>query len=197
MLQLSLLASATEPAIDPSAVPLPRQDLGAGAWLDVVPGWVQGADALFEQVEASAPWGAHRRIMWGNVVDEPRLSTRGWTDPPAPIPELGRSLSERYGLDLRGVNANLYRDGKDSVAWHGDNSGRVADTTVVAIVSLGAPRRFSLRARGGGPSTRILMGAGDLLVMGGTCQRTFDHAIPKMANVGPRVSLMFREADVF
>ncbi|MEO6989820.1 MAG: alpha-ketoglutarate-dependent dioxygenase AlkB, partial [Aquihabitans sp.] len=110
---------------------------------------------------------------------------------------LGRALSLRYGLDLRSVNANWYRNGQDSVAWHGDNSGRVADTTVVAIVSLGAPRRFMLRARGGGPSTRVVVGPGDLLVMGGTCQRTFDHAIPKMANAGPRISLMFREPDIF
>lgn len=197
VLQLSLLASAATPSIDPQATPLPRRDLGAGAWLDVIPGWVRGADTLYEQAQAAAPWSAHRRVMWGKLIDEPRLSTRGWTDPPSPIPELGQSLSQRYGLDLRSVSANWYRDGQDSVAWHGDNSGRIADTTVVAVVSLGAPRRFLLRTHGGGPSTRVTVGPGDLLVMGGTCQRTFDHAIPKMANVGPRISLMFREPDIF
>ncbi|MEO6987565.1 MAG: alpha-ketoglutarate-dependent dioxygenase AlkB, partial [Aquihabitans sp.] len=129
MLQYSLLASATTPSIDPKATPLPRRDLGAGAWLDITQGWVQGSDALFEHVHETAPWSAHERIMWGKVIEEPRLSTRGWTDAPSPVPELGRALSLRYGLDLRSVNANWYRNGQDSVAWHGDNSGRVADTT--------------------------------------------------------------------
>jgi alkylated DNA repair dioxygenase AlkB len=106
-------------------------------------------------------------------------------------------LSARYGLDLSAVSANLYRDGRDSVAWHGDTLGRQVATTVVAIVSLGSVRPFLLRPKGGGPSVRYRPGHGDLLVLGGTCQRTWDHAVPKVASAGTRISLMFREHGVY
>ena len=66
--------------------------------------------------------------------------------------------------------------------------------TLVATVSLGSPRRFFVRRRGGGPSTVVPLGWGDLVVMGGSCQRTHEHAIPKVARAGPRIALMFRPA---
>lgn len=196
MYQASLLA-LDEPGFDPSFASLEHRDLGRGAWVDVVAGWVRGSDVLFERLCAEAPFEAHTRVMWDEVVDEPRLSTRHWPEPPAPIPAMAAALGERYGLDLGGVSANLYRHGRDSVAWHGDTAGRYRERTVVAIVSLGSPRRFHLRPKGGGPSQRFLPAHGDLLVLGGTCQRTFDHAVPKMAQAGPRISVMFREPGVF
>ena len=107
--------------------------------------------------------------------------------------EVGRAIGEHYGIGLPSFSANYYRDGNDSVAWHGDNSGKLVETTVVAIVSLGSPRRLLLRPKGGGPSRCFPLAQGDLLVMGGTCQRTFDHAVPKTASAGPRISIMFRE----
>lgn len=174
-----------------------RRFLGRGAWLEVVPGWVRGADALFEQVLAEARWTSRTRRMWDTVVDEPRLTTGSWDEPPEPLPAMAAALSGRYGLDLSAVSANLYRDGHDSVAWHGDTSGRRRATTVVAIVSLGEPRRFLLRPKGGGPSIRSLPAHGDLVVLGGTCQRTFDHSVPKCAAAGSRISVMFREPGVF
>lgn len=194
--QPSLLA-LDEPTFDDHFGGLVHHDLGSGAWLDVVPGWLAGADSLFDLVRAQANWRAHTRVMWNQVVDEPRLSIGRWAQPPDPIPAMARSLSRRYQLELRSLSANLYRDGRDSVAWHGDTAGRQVATTVVAIVSLGTPRRFLLRPKGGGPSIRLLPAHGDLLVLGGTCQRTYDHAVPKMADTGPRVSLMFREGGVF
>jgi alkylated DNA repair dioxygenase AlkB len=174
-----------------------RRFLGQGAWIDLVPGWVHGADALFEQVLDAAPWTARTRTMWEKVVDEPRLTTGGWDTPIPPLPAMADALSSRYGLDLSAVSANLYRHGADSVAWHGDTSGRRRDTTVVAIVSLGEPRRFLLRPKGGGSSIRYTPARGDLLVLGGTCQRTFDHSVPKCATAGSRISVMFREPGVF
>jgi alkylated DNA repair dioxygenase AlkB len=93
----------------------------------------------------------------------------------------------------------LYRDGRDSVAWHGDRigRGRSADT-MVAIVSFGSPRPLMLRPAGGGAaSLRFPLGHGDLVVMGGSCQRTWEHCIPKTARaVGPRVSVQFRPPGV-
>jgi alkylated DNA repair dioxygenase AlkB len=174
-----------------------RRFLGQGAWVDVVPRWVRGADALFEQFLAAARWQSRTRTMWERVVDEPRLTSGSWPDPIEPLPAMAASLSSRYGLDLSAVSANLYRDGADSVAWHGDTSGRRRDTTVVAILSLGEPRRFLLRPKGGGPSIRFLPARGDLVVLGGTCQRTFDHAVPKCSTAGSRISVMFREPGVF
>jgi len=190
--QPSLLGGAP-PAFDPAFPTARRRFLGAGAWIDTAPGALAGADQLFETVVEDAPWSIHERLMYDRMVAEPRLTTQCWDHPPPIVAELGVALSRRYGPDLGVVSANLYRDGNDSVAWHSDRIGRKRLETVVAIVSLGAPRRFLLRRKGGGPSVRLLPGPGDLLVMGGTCQRTWEHCVPKCAAVGPRVSIMFRE----
>lgn len=170
-----------------------RTDLGSGAWLDVVEGWVSGADALFARVLDEAPWAAHERKMFDRIIVEPRLTTRAWADPTPPIPAIADVLSEHYGFDLHAVSANLYRDGRDSVAWHGDRIGRKVPETVVAILALGSTRRFLLRPVSGGPSRRYETRSGDLLVLGGTCQRTWQHSVPKCREAGPRISVMFRE----
>ena len=192
-LQRSLLATGPV-AVDPTFAHAVRRELGAGAWVDLLPAVVTGADALFDEVLAAAPWSEHDRPMYDRIVREPRLTTRRWADPPPLVTELAQRLTVHYGCDLGVVSANLYRDGADSVAWHGDRVGRVRQETVVAILSLGAPRRFLLRPKGGGPSVRYTPLAGELLVMGGTCQRTWEHTVPKCAAAGPRISVMFREA---
>ena len=181
------------PGFDPDLGGLVRRELTGGAWLDVVDGWARGADELFRLVSEAAPWAGHERRMYDRVVTEPRLTTRLWEAPPPPLPPMAQALSDHYGEDLSTVSANLYRDGRDSVAWHGDRVGRRQAETVVAIVSLGAPRRFLLRPKGGGRSVRLTPGPGDLLVLGGTCQRTWEHCVPKVATSGPRISVMFRE----
>ena len=188
------LLDAAEPGFDASVAGADRQDLGSDAWLDVVPGWAHGVDALFSSVLDGAPWAEHERPMYDQVVVEPRLTTGLWFDPPAPIGAMAESLSQRYDRDLCKVSANLYRDGRDSVAWHGDRVGRARDDTVVAIVSLGSPRRFLLRPATGGTSLRFVPAAGDLLVLGGTVQSTWQHSVPKVRHAGARVSVMFREA---
>ena len=146
--QPSLLAAGA-PSLDPEFSSASRRDLGRGAWVDEVPGWLEGADELFDRLLAEAPWAAHERPMYDRVVDVPRLVTGRWDDPPDPVPAAARLLGERYGLDLSAVSANLYRDGADSVAWHGDRIGRVRRVTVVVLLTLGEPRRFLLRPTGG------------------------------------------------
>lgn len=190
--QPSLLDGA-QPSADLALSGVQRRDLGSGAWLDQLPGWVAGADTLFAHLLEVAPWAAHERPMYDRTVAEPRLTTRAWIDPPDPVPAMAAALSYHYGCDLSVVSANLYRDGHDSVAWHGDRVGRRRDHTVVAIVSLGAARRFLLRPVVGGRSLRLTPGNGDLMVLGGTCQRTWQHSVPKCASAGPRISVMFRE----
>lgn len=189
--------AGVEPCCDPTFHGARRRFLGQGAWLDVLPGWVRGADALFERLLARGRWGTRDRPMYDRVVAEPRLTTGRWSKPPEPCADMVRALTDRYGVDLSAVSANLYRDGADSVAWHGDRQGRQRSETVVAIVSLGQPRTFLLRPKGGGPSMQFKPGHGDLLVLGGTCQHTFDHSVPKCAAAGSRISLMFREPGVF
>ncbi|MFI6322890.1 alpha-ketoglutarate-dependent dioxygenase AlkB [Nonomuraea sp. NPDC050556] len=179
-----------------------RTDLARGAWIDVRPGWFAGADALFDRLMAAVPWRAERRKMYDRVVDVPRLTK--FYDEGEPLPDRGLeeardALNAHYGGDpLCTAGLCLYRDGRDSVAWHGDTIGRGAvEDTMVAILSVGTPRTLLLRPRGGGVSLRHELGHGDLLVMGGSCQRTWEHAIPKTARpTGPRISIQFRPHDV-
>ena len=141
-----------------------------------------------------------------NAEVAPRSILTSWiAGDPLPHPTLAETrhaLSAHYrheepdGFATAGLCC--YRDGRDSVAWHGDTIGRSStEDTMVAIVSLGATRVFALRPRGGGPSLRLPQRHGDLLVMGGSCQRTWEHAVPKTARpVGPRVSIQFRPVGV-
>ncbi|HEX9031245.1 MAG TPA: alpha-ketoglutarate-dependent dioxygenase AlkB [Streptosporangiaceae bacterium] len=184
---------------------LVRVTLAHGAWVEVLPGWVRGADPLFERLVDAVPWRAERRVMYDRLLDVPRLVSyygEGQALPDPALDDIRLALDARYrpelGEPLSTAGLCCYRDGRDSVAWHGDNSGRRVRETVVAIVSLGAPRALLLRRTGGGgASLRYLVGHGDLLVMGGTCQRTWQHAVPKTTRAtGPRISVQFRPAGV-
>jgi alkylated DNA repair dioxygenase AlkB len=191
------LLGSEPPRFDPTLHGARRRFLGAGAWVDVVPGWVQGADALFDEVLASAPWREPAdRPMFDRIVAVPRLIATGWEAQPPVLGQAGSCLGRHYGRRLPSVTANLYRDGRDSVAWHGDKVRHTRQDTVIAILSLGSPRRFLLRPAGGGPSIAYSLHGGDLLVMGGTCQTGWQHCIPKCAQAGPRISVMFREPGV-
>jgi alkylated DNA repair dioxygenase AlkB len=182
-----------------------RTELDRGAWIDLRRSWISGADSLFERLMHAVPWRAERRHMYDRVIDVPRLLcfyAEGETLPDPVLEEARHRLDEHYGAELGEpfVTAGLclYRDGRDSVAWHGDTIGRGStEDTTVAIISLGQPRSFLLRPRGGGRALRHDLGHGDLLVMGGSCQRTWEHAVPKTARpAGPRISVQFRPSGV-
>ena len=134
--------------------------------------------------------------MYDRIVDVPRLVAFYEEGALLPVPvleEVKDVLGERYRDEgagpLRTAGVCLYRTGRDSVAWHGDTIGRTSgDDTLVAIVSLGTPRRFLLRSKSGGPTHRFNLGHGDLLVMGGSCQRTCEHSVPKSARAWAPVS---------
>ncbi|HEU4330233.1 MAG TPA: alpha-ketoglutarate-dependent dioxygenase AlkB [Lapillicoccus sp.] len=205
-MQGSLLDLDDDLTLHPVAEGLTRRALGAGAWVDLRPGLLTGGDALFDVLHHDVPWRAERRQMYDNVVDVPRLTRfydAGETLPHPMLATVREALSDHYDTELgeRFVTAGLclYRDGRDSVAWHGDRIGRsTTEDTMVAIVSVGSPRPLMLRPRDGGAATlRLPLGHGDLVVMGGSCQRTWDHAIPKTAkDVGPRISIQFRVRGV-
>lgn len=182
-----------------------RRVLGEGAWIDVLPGWLSGADDLFTRLIEGVPWESERRRMYERVVDVPRLVRFYGAEETLPDPVLTQArtaLSAHYGAELGEPFATAglcyYRDGRDSVAWHGDRIGRSrSEDTMVAVVSLGAPRPFLLRPRGGGTAQRLIVAHGDLVVMGGSCQRTWDHCVPKVScGAMARISVQFRPRGV-
>lgn len=202
--QSSLFDTADQLTLHPLG-PLSRTVLTDGAWIDHQSGWLTGGDELFEALDRQVPWKAERREMFDRVVDVPRLTKfyEAAEQLPHPILREARdALTAHYRAELREpfVTAGLclYRDGRDSVAWHGDRIGRARDQdTMVAILSVGSARSLMLRPRGGGDSVRHSLGHGDLIVMGGSCQRSWDHCIPKTARpVGPRISIQFRPLGV-
>ncbi|RST07741.1 alpha-ketoglutarate-dependent dioxygenase AlkB [Streptomyces sp. WAC07149] len=204
-LQGSLFDQTDEIRLGPLS-PVRRTVLGAGAWVDHLSGWLTGADALFERLAADVPWRAERRQMYDREVEVPRLLAHYREGEPLPHPvlteardALGRHYAAELGEPFATAGLCLYRDGRDSVAWHGDRTGRSAtEDTMVAILSVGDPRDLVLRPRDGGPTLlRLPLGHGDLVVMGGSCQRTMEHAVPKTARaVGPRISIQFRTRGV-
>jgi alkylated DNA repair dioxygenase AlkB len=205
VLQGSLLDLGDEVGTGPLGSSVRRTVLARGAWIDVRPGWVTGADALFGRLIQAVPWHAERRRMYDRVVDVPRLACfypEGESLPDPALEHARQALDAHYGGELgepfRTAGLCLYRDGRDSVAWHGDTTGRgKTEDTMVAIVSVGAPRALLLRPRGGGTALRHDLGHGDLIVMGGSCQRTWEHAVPKTARfAGPRISIQFRPRGV-
>ena len=189
------LLGAAQPAVDSAFGAAERHllDPAGDAWLDHVPGWIAGGDEVFTIVVPLVEWDAPVVRMYDRMVETPRLNGALPKQRRPPIvEEMRRALSRRYRQRFRSVGANLYRDGRDSVAWHGDRVARDLPEAVIAVLSLGGRRRFLLRPKGGGPSRRFDLHSGDLLVMGGSCQRTWEHCVPKVARAEPRMSLTFR-----
>jgi alkylated DNA repair dioxygenase AlkB len=187
-----------DPWCDPTFDGLVRTELDERCWVDLVPRWLHGSDIVFGELVARLRWSQREVTMYDRLVAEPRL-TSWWSEgsmSDEPIPVLGAAraaLSRQYGRPFDAIGFNLYRDGKDSVAWHGDKERWAGEDPTVVIVSTGSPRPFQLRPRGGGASQSWLLGHGDLLVMGGSCQHDWEHCVPKVAHAaGPRLSIMFR-----
>jgi alkylated DNA repair dioxygenase AlkB len=225
LVQESLLDVGDEPVLGPLGGSVRRTTLTRGAWVDLRRSWLTGSGDVFGRLLQLVPWRAEKRHMYDKVVAVPRLLCFYGEDAPLPDPMLTaarEALNAHYGPELgepfRTAGLCLYRDGRDSVAWHGDTIGRgKTEDTMVAIVSLGTPRPLLLRpVKGAGPGgtgggsppcmeevgggsrpLRFEVGHGDLLVMGGSCQRTWEHAVPKTSQpVGPRISVQFRPRGV-
>jgi alkylated DNA repair dioxygenase AlkB len=204
--QGSLLESVdAQPTLGELAGRIRRTRLSHGAWIDVLPSWMSDSDGLFLDLVESVRWRSERRQMYERIVDVPRLVCFYDEDQPLPHPileqarsALGAHYADELGEPFTTAGLCYYRDGRDSVAWHGDRIGRSStEDTMVAIVSLGEARRLMLRPAGGGSSLAFPLGHGDLIVMGGSCQRTWEHAVPKTARrVGPRISVQFRPHNV-
>ncbi len=177
-----------------------RIRLDEHAWVDVARAWLHGADTLLVELVGSVTWQQGRRWMYDRMVDDPRLTSFGArrSRPAHPaLVEAGAALEDRYGVPLRGPGLNYYRNGRDSVAPHRDRELRELDDTLVAILTLGARRPFLVRPRRGGPSRDLAPASGDLLVIGGRTQLDWEHAVPKVARAGPRVSASWRWSPAF
>lgn len=237
-MQASLFGAAA-PSFDAGLRNIRRIPLSRGAWLEHHPSWLEGHERVFDQLAQRIDWQRYRRMMYEREVDVPRLVARAPTE--GPMAELlqgvARALAARYGRPFPSISLAYYRDGNDSVAFHGDELGRLVDDAIVATVSVGEPRRFLIKpqlteppfiqrrsiqpssiqpgsiqpsstqrrsiqpssaapSRSAGDSSCLgfNLGWGDLFVMGGTCQRTWQHAIPKRRHAHPRISIMFRPA---
>ena len=186
------------PTVDRGFAGLQRTWLEPTSWVDHCPGWLHGADAVFDALVDELPWRQREVVMFDRLLPEPRL-TCWWSelgDTGEPLPVLGEAriaLTEHYAEPFDSIGFNLYRNGRDSVAWHSDRERFEHEDPVVVIVSVGAARPLRLRPIGGGGSSRWDLGHGDLLVMGGACQHDWQHCVPKVAHAeGPRLSIMFR-----
>jgi hypothetical protein len=194
------LFDTPDPCVDDDFVALSRLELDDTSWVDHAPGWLAGHETVFDRVTTSGDpglvWHQREVSMFERRLPEPRL-TAWWSTAvgPEPLPVLAgarQALTSRYGEPFDSIGFNWYRDGEDSVAWHGDRHRHHITNPVVAIVSVGAARPFRLRPRGGGASHTFELGHGDLLVMGGACQHDWEHTVPKVRHAGPRVSITYR-----
>jgi alkylated DNA repair dioxygenase AlkB len=193
--QASLFA-AGEPSFDRSFGGLSRRWLDETSWIDLQPRWLDGSDHVFAELVARLPWRQRTVPMYDRLVDEPRL-TWWWSDGDGDLPfrlldGMRLALSPHYGRQFDSCGCNYYRTGADSVAWHSDRVRFSQEDPIVAIISVGAPRPFLLRPRGGGDSLSLQLGQGDLMVMGGAVQHDWEHTVPKVARAGPRISITYR-----
>jgi alkylated DNA repair dioxygenase AlkB len=157
------------------------------------------AHAWFTELRRDVNWQSARRMMYDREVEVPRLIGHFRLDEPAAatpgaILEAARLVSDRLGVAFNSVGLNLYRDGRDSVAPHHDHLYEIRKGFPIALVSLGATRRMTIRAKE--PPRDVVhidLEAGSLLVMDYTTQLHYTHGVPKTpAEVGERISLAFR-----
>jgi alkylated DNA repair dioxygenase AlkB len=187
-----------DPAVDHRFAGGQRTDLDAESWIEHVPLWMTGADLVFAELVARVSWRQRHVVMYNKFLPEPRLSAvwrRGdaVAEPLAVLAEARTALERRYSERFESIGFNYYRDGDDSVAWHGDRDLAPGQPSTIAILSVGVPRPFLLRPAGGGASSGMMLGQGDLLVMGGMCQERWEHCVPKIRQTcGPRISCTYR-----
>jgi alkylated DNA repair dioxygenase AlkB len=189
------LFDGEEISTDPRFAASYRIQLDETSWIDHVPGWLSGHAQLLDLLISGIDWEQRERWMFTRLVTEPRLTAeyadiRDTTQPI--LPAIAASLSQRYNVPYERLWMNLYRDHNDGTGWHADRPANQADEAIVPVLSVGATRRFLIRAKAGGRSRVITAAGGDLVVMGGRCQRDWQHCVPKQKTpAGPRSSLNF------
>jgi len=196
---------ADDLAIDRRAA-IERVDLAPNSWVELARGFVRDPGAVFGELHDTLPWKQNEVLRYDRYIPEQRLGTGVRTTDHVVLRQTDLHLQSRYRVAFTGVAALLYRDGNDFQGIHSDREMRWLDETLIAILVLGARRPFVLRPRaeggvpvdripaGTGPDDLVLTpGEGDLLVMGGACQREWLHGVPAAPAVDrPRISLTWR-----
>ena len=191
--------------IDRSAT-VDRVPLGDGSsWVDVVRGFVPGHQDLFTLLHEDTRWQQAEVLRYDKYVPEKRLGAMVRADTVTAVRQTGLHLESRYRVTFDGVGALLYRDGQDFQGLHSDRAMKWLDDTLIGIVVLGQRRPFVLRERNGSANDRdrtpagqapgdihLQPGEGDLIVMGGRCQRDWLHGVPAAETDQPRISLTWR-----
>lgn len=185
-------------AVDRSFATAHRVQLDPASWVEHVPGWLTGDEALMDLLREIGSWEQRTRWMYDKKVDEPRLTAEYPVIADAPHPVFGYlagALTERYRTPYERLWMNWYRDHDDSTGWHADRPANRRPEATIPVLSLGATRRFLIRPAGGGASTSFTVGGGDLIVMGGRCQKDWQHCVPKQKTAAAgRMSLNFSAA---
>jgi alkylated DNA repair dioxygenase AlkB len=187
-------------------------ELGEGACCELQEGWLSAAEALdlHAVLSREVPWERREIEVYGRKVWQPRLVA--WVGDPAAVYTYSRTrhvplswteslaalrerVTETTGVPFNSVLCNLYRDGQDSMGMHSDSEPELGPEPVIASVSLGATRRFSMRHRRGGERGKLDLDLehGSLFVMRGTTQRLYRHGVPKQPSIrDARINLTFR-----
>jgi alkylated DNA repair dioxygenase AlkB len=178
---------------------------------DYHPGFLVARDAelLLQCLWSELDWRQDSIVLFGRRVQQPRLSAwlgdagaryrySGLSLEPLPwnpaLRGLRHALESRLGRPFNSVLVNAYRDGRDSMGWHADDEPELGQEPVIASVSLGACRRFVVRRVQTRELTEFHLEHGSLLVMSGSSQAEFRHALPKTSRpCGLRINLTFRQ----
>lgn len=182
-----------------------RIELPPSSWVEYVPGFVRQADDAFAELHAGLRWEQAEVLRYDHYVGDRRLGAGARPDRDPLLRQTDLHLRSRFRVAFTGVAALLYRNGADFQGLHSDRDMKWLDETLIAIVVLGARRPFVFRPRGeqipvervpagAGPDDIVLTpGEGDLLVMGGACQREWLHGVPAAPGVeAGRISLTWR-----
>jgi alkylated DNA repair dioxygenase AlkB len=195
--QANLFTSRGEISVDVAFRTAMRTKLDSHSWVEIVPFWLSGADALFERLTADVPWKEHYRRLFDRTFLEPRLTAEYGRiqDAPPPLAAMADVLSRHYRVRYDSLWLNLYRDGRDSTGWHRDRFSCRQPECIVPVLTLGATRRFLIKPRQGGPSVGFSPASGDLIVMGGRCQQDWVHGVPKTPGTREaRISVNFQSS---
>ena len=197
------MAGPSDLTIDRSA-PVDRRQLDDGSWVELIAGFVRDPRAEMASLHQRTSWQQSEVLRYDRYVPEKRLGAQVRAETVPLLRQTELHLGSRWRVRWDGVAALLYRDGSDFQGFHGDREMRWLDDTLIAIVVLGQRRPFVLRPRSTSDRyTRVpagdhhddvvlTPGEGDLLVMGGACQRDWLHTVPPADTDQPRISLTWR-----
>jgi alkylated DNA repair dioxygenase AlkB len=181
-----------------------RIELDERSWIEVGRGFLpkDEADALYEELTQSDRWQQTQVFRYDHWRDEPRLTTMfRVADAPEPLKQVQRDLQNRYGLLFDGFALNWYRNERDGQAFHRDRDLKWLDNTLIAILTLGAQRPWLIRpwtskydhSEGKGAVMDLAPASGDLIVMGGATQVSWQHSVAQLRRpVGGRMSVQWR-----